>query len=64
MAQQLEELPLKVHYGHTDSHIFMQFTRATSNLLLAPEHVDAMVTELQRAKAMFLEAQTKKAKNG
>ena len=51
MAQKIEELPLQFHHGHTDTQIYVQFTRPVNNILLTPEQADAMIARATKPKS-------------
>ena len=64
MAQNLEPMPMQIHYGHNDTHILVQFSASTNMLIMTVEQADAMVKEITAAKKLFLDHLAKKPKNG
>lgn len=66
MAQKLESGPLQIHHGHTDTQVFIKFSRVTEHLLLTPQQADDLITAVQNSKKMLAEhiAGGKKVANG
>lgn len=42
-ASPMEQGPLQIHHGHTDTHVLMRFSRQTDHVMLTPEEADAIV---------------------
>lgn len=60
MAQKLETGPMQIRHGHTDTHIFVQFSRITQDLALTPEQADAFCAAVQESKKRLAEHRAKK----
>ena len=53
MAQKLENLPLKIDYGHTETNVVLTINHPVTNITLTLEQTEAMITSLTGARDMF-----------
>jgi hypothetical protein len=49
MAQELTSGPIQIGHGHTDEHVFVQFTRPTNDLVLSIAQAEAFIKAMQES---------------
>ena len=50
-----------VNYGHTDTHVLVQYNMPVPNVMLTPQQTDDMIASLQNAKQKLAEHIERKA---
>lgn len=53
MAQKLENIPLRIDYGHSTTHIVIKFNRSVEHVLLTPEQAQSMIDGITNAARML-----------
>lgn len=64
MQQSPTSNALKINYGHSHTHVIVQFSRATDNVHLTPEEAKAMVATLSSTLEHLAAHQAKKKEEG
>jgi hypothetical protein len=63
MAHQVKQsMPIRITYGHTDTHVVMQFSQAVTNNSMTEEQTRAMINELENSLVRLAEHQGKRKK--
>ena len=55
------KVEFKIDYGHTDTHVLVQYSMSVPNILLTPQQTDDMIAALQNAKQRLAEHIERKA---
>ena len=61
MAQQAQQMQVKINYGHNDTHVLLRFSQPVNLSVMTIEQAEAMRTELERAIEALRSHQAKKA---
>lgn len=64
MGQKVENIPLQIQYGHTDTTVVIQFSRPATNLVSTPEQARSMIKQLENSLALLEAHQAQLAKQG
>ena len=59
MAQQAQQMQVKVSYGHNDTHVLVRYSRPVELSLMTIEQAEAMLAELANAIAALKAHQAK-----
>ena len=59
MAQQIENLPLKIHYGHDGNNVVMQFSQPVRNNHMTEKQTEDMIHGLQETLKVLREYKSK-----
>lgn len=59
MGMKVENAPMTMQHGHTDTHVAIKLSKSTDNIFMLPHEADAFIKAIQISQKMLAEHQAR-----